>query len=553
LKKYSILCLALAFWIFDPSWAVAGTGPPDISDGAIDEFLASPFQYDYTTIIDDSTLREFIMALDHQLAIIEYRQRREFTAGPELADLRRQYKNDLEARYRELFKDGFIFKKLTEWQEKTTDPINRSFITLFLWRRNEYMADPSSMQQARELSQRIADRLYGFRFRIDQDNYSAGDAARIIFSGGDISLARELNTLVNDSAALLVPDAAKLYFIYKGLGQQRGYRTSLDYNLSRLSYRKPEWLKIADDLKKNTDAEYNYCLESLKEDADRDNLALFEIERRLTEKAILPDSCFSSDKIETALNRLLVDFGLEKISDELKVRVDSSGFPALSVRLCPPYDNLLLKSNQGDFHNYRRLAAEYGRALPWVYADSSLPYLLREYPAGAEEMLTGLFEELALRPEFLKKNFDIPSEDLVRFETYNRWLTIFHLRRVLLYFYFDYYLSEENIGDPSKLYNSFEDSLFGTGGGTDQWIETLIAGGIETFPEKLAHYFTRIKTAEMLTTRFGEDYYSNPAAGRFLIDNFCRPGRSQTIEEYITGHGSNRLSVDDAKNQWNLR
>jgi hypothetical protein len=525
----------------------------DISDGAIEQFFSSPFQYDYTTIVDDASLRKFINAFDYQLAMIEYRQRREFTAGPNDTVISKRFKNSLEERYRELMRDGFIFKKLNEWADTTGDSVNRAFIKLYLSRRDRLMVDPSALRQAGELAQRIADRLYTFQYEVDDKKYRAGDAARIVFSGNDMTLARKLDRLVNDSVAVLAGDAANLYMIYKKLGQQRGYRTSLDYNLSRLSFRKPEWLKIADNLKKATESEYQQCLQFLKIEAGQEQLALFEIERRITDGAVLPDSSFTVEKIDAAVRLLLAGLGLSDLTEKLTIRVDSSGYPALAIRLCPPYDNLLLKNNQGGFGNYRRQTAELGRALPWVYADSSLPYMMRDYPDGSEEMLTGLFEGLALDPEFLADNFNIDADDLKRFDAHQRWQTIYNLRRTLLYFYFDYLLSDENAPDPMKLYLSLESSLLGTGVSSYQWIEALITGGLETFPEKLAHAFSRIKTSEILFNRYGENFKSHPAAGRFLIDNFCLPGRLQTIEDFITDYAPSRLSVEDIKRQMRLR
>jgi len=526
--------------------------PLDVSDDAVRELLASRFQYDYTAIKDDSTLRRFVDALDYQLAMIEYRQRREFTAAYGAPAGRQIFKGDLEDRYRELMRDGFIFKKLSEWLPQTTDPVNRAFIRLFIDRHNDYTADPAAIRQARELSRRLAERLYKFSFAVDGQRYNTDEAARIMFGDGDIELARKLHRLVNDSAAILTTDAAKLYQMYKAMGQQRGHRTSQDYFISRLSYNKSDWLYIADGLEKATDAEFNVCLDSLRKAGDQAHPALFEINRRLMEKAVLPDSCFPAEKIDSALARLVRGMGLEDLTEKLTIRVDSSALPALAVRLNPPYDNLLLKCNQGGFVNYQRLAGELGRALPWVYADTTLPYLLRDYPIGAEEMLTDLFEALALRPEFLAANFSIAPEDLEQFETYRRWQIISGIRRVIMYFDFDYYLSNDLASDPDSLYMALEDTLFQTGDSTHQWIEMLLTGEMETFPEKLAHIFTLVKQNEILHAHFGNNFASKPETGRFLIEKFCLPGRSQTIEKYITDNAPDPLSVEDIKRQLGL-
>jgi len=525
---------------------------PDVSDDAIADFLESPFQYDYTLITDDSGLRDFVDALDGQLAVIEYRQRLEFTAPPGETELKKQFKSDLESRYRDLMNDRFIFKKLSDWRDKSEDPVNRAFIRFYMLRRLEFTSDPTIINQARELSERIANRFYSFRFRIDGEKITIEQAADSIF-GGDYQTARILNALVNDSVAVLASLGSQLYQLYLVMGQQRGYRTSLDYNLDRLSFEKTEWFKIASRLKGATDDEYRACLKELKKEAGTDHLALFEIERRINGQAVLPDSCFSAEKIDAAIGDLLNSLGLDSLLREVSVRIDSTQLPALAIRLYPPDHNLLLRNNRDGFANYRRLVNELGRLLPWVYADSTIPYILRDYPPGSEETVTGLFEYLALQPDFLSDHFDIEPTDLERFETYRKWQVVAEIRRILMYFYFDFYLSEGKAAGPASLYSSLEDTLFATGGNSYSWIETLLTGAMESFPEKLAERFTLIKLVEILRERFGGNFVGNPETGGFLKEKFCRPGRLQTIEDFIDEYAPDKLSVDDLKRQYDLK
>lgn len=535
----------------------AGGDCPDISDAAIEDLLASPFQYDYTRITGVSEQRGFIDALDRQLATIEYRRRWEYIAPPDPERPWKSFRNDLDMRRRELFGDRFIFGKMSEWYAGTTDTVIRAFIERYLFLRREYLADLSTVRAVNQLSRRISDRLYAFHFEVDGAKYSANDAARVILSGENWSLAQTLYRLMNDSAAVLAADAANLYRLYNQLGEQKGYPTTIAYHLSRFSFDKPEWLKIADGLKAATEAEYFACLDSLKTISGRGSLMPYEIERMLYDGATLPGVFFPADKVEAALEELLIELGLGDMTQRLTVRDEQMGVvPALAIRLCPPRDILLLKNDQGGlggFDYYRRLAAEYGRVLPWVYADTALPHLLRDYPQGSEEMLTRLFVERALEREFLARHFDIPPERLDRFEKYHLWMTVFELREVLLFFYFDYYMSDAQGTDPGALFASLEKSLAGAALPTYRWIESLVQGELDAYPERLAYRFSCVKTREILYRRFGEEYAVDTAAGRFLIDSFCRPGATQTIEHYITAHTPDPLSLDDIKRQLKLR
>jgi hypothetical protein len=526
----------------------------DVSDEAMERFLETSFQYDYTSVSDDATLRKLIDALDYQFTMIDFRQRQEFFGGPGIAPDGPGYRQQLEERYLAILRDGFVSKKLTEWQTKTTDPVNRAFIDLFLSRRDALISDPTATRTANDLARRIAERLYSFRFRVGDNVYAASDAAEVVYAGEDDELARTLFRMQNDSAAMLAGDAVKLYEIYRQLGEQRGFPSSLAYNLSRLSFRRPEWLKIADGFKQTTDAEYRACRDALQEAAGRTDLRLFEIDQMLYDRASLPDSFFTPEKNDSAVTRLLYDLGLGGTMDRLTIiPVDSTSLPALAVRLLPPDEVLLVRSNRGGFAAYQRLATEIGRSLPWVYADTSLPALLRDYPFGSEEMLAGLMEQLALRPTFLADHFGIPQAELERFQKYRRWLNVLRIRQTLQFFYFDYYLSEGMAADPIKVSFALEDSLFGTSDSTFQWIEVLLEGDLEDYPTKLAELYTRVRTEEMLYRLAGDGYAADTLSGQFLINRFCLPGRTQTIETYITANTTDRLSVSDIKRQLGLR
>jgi len=529
-------------------------GPPDISDSAIEEFFATRFQYDFTRIVDEASLRDFIDVLDHRFAVSEYRQRKELVAEPGSDDFRKPYAHDLNEYSRKLLKDRFLVKKLTEWKADTSDHINFHFIDWFLDRHADLTMSMPAVSEARQLAQRIADRLYKFHFKVDGQKYSATEAADIMFSGDSLPLARRLYRLINDSASVLVPDAAKLYWMHNAMGQSRGYSTTLDYRLDRLSFDKSEWLAIADNFKAITRDEYFTWLDSLKRAQGRETIPLFEIENLLTRAAVLPDSFFTPETVAAAMTDLINGAGLVRIKDALRVRMnDSAAYLALAIRLCPPYDNLLLDSRLGGFAYYRRLAAELGRSLPWVYADSTLPYILREYPPGSDETFTKLFETAALKPEFLAEHLSIPFEMLERFDRNRRLLTAFRIRKSLFYFYFDYILSQQIASDPAGLYMALQDSLFGVRDSSYQWVEIVVTGGLESAAEEVANTFTWAKTIEMLHRRFGDDYLGIPEAGTFLVEKFCRPGRSQTIETYIQAHAADRLSVDYFKRVMRFR
>jgi len=537
------------------SGAVTTFGQPlDLSDSSVQQFLDRPFQFDYTTIRDDSTLRNLVNAIDYQLAMIDCRQLMEYLPPLSDSSMKQPFRPELENRYRELMRDGFMFEVLGQWQKTTKSAVNQAFIDLLMSQHEGLQIDPTALSQAKELARRIANRLYSFHFSLDGRFFSAADAVRIIESDTAVDLAKKLYRLQNDSAAMLASDANRLYSLYNVMGQLRGFPTSFDGNIVPYSYSKSEWTKIVEELKTITDSEYQCCLQVLSEECGRSSLKLFEVERLLRDKAVLDDKYFTADKIDLAVHRIVDSLGLSSLWPRLTIdSVETGPWPALAVRLDPPYSNHLIKAGQSGFSYYCSWVREVGRAVPWVFSDSTLPYSLRTYPSGTEEMLSSFFEGEALDRNLLSKNFSIPDEELDRFETYYRWQTLLEIRKTVAYFLLDYHLSEGVGTDPTAEFWSLEHSLLGVSDSSYQWIEVLINGRLQRYPEWLADVFSRIKLEEMLYQCFGEGYLSNPKCGGFLIDRFCRPGKSQSMKQFISANCRSDLSVADLKRQLKLK
>ncbi len=526
----------------------------DISDTAVEKSLAFPFQYDFTKIKDDFTLREFIDALDNQLAMIDYRRRVELVLSGVDVPLNRRFSPELDERYIELFGDGYMFSLLEAWANKSQDRVNKAFIRIILSQRDEFLLEPGEIIEIDQLTQRISDRLFSFQFKIGDNYYRASEAARIIEQADDPTLSRQLFEQQNDSAAVVAKDAARLYYLYSRLGERFGYRASFDRNLAPMGFRKPEWIKIGEELKKATEDELNVCLAEIRQDRNTEDPKLYEVELLLRDSAILADSLFPADKCEKAVAALMAGLGLAGIREKANVYEIARGpQPALAVKLYPPYENAFFDSREGGFDYYRRLAMETGRLIMWAQADSTLPFLLREYPIGTEEVLTGLAEDLALDSVFLADFFGIDAIDLNRFLKYDRWLRVLRIRQLLLYFFFDYYLSEGRESDPVSLYWRLEESIMGSPDSSYHWIETLLSGSLKRYPVWLGHLFSRIKLQETLYREYGENWSGDTRSGQFLIESLCRPGRSQSLEEFISAHSQDKLSVADIKRQFRLR
>lgn len=552
MNRPALLSGMLALVVFFAATAVGG--PIDVSDTAVARFLAHPFQFDYTTVTNDSTLRLLVDTVDRQLATTEYRQLKELISSPNDSLVREEHRRDMENRYREILTDGVLFGKFSQWRPITADPVCRAFIDLVTSRRAALQADPGLFNQAKQLARRIADRLYQFRFEVGGTSYRGADIVAMLESGQDRDLSQTLYKMQNDSAAILAPDAVRLYGLYSRMGEGRGHRTSFDYSLSQLSFRRPEWFKIVEGLKTATEPEYQACLAAIRKETGVAAPTFFDIDQYLRRRAQLPDRYFSVAASDSAVQKLLASVGLDSLTARLViVPVDSSRWPALAIRFSPPYDVQLVKSTLGGFAYYRRLISETARTLPWIFTDTTLPFLLRDYPDGTEEMLTGTFEAWALDSAFLTANFAIPGDTLARFVGAYRWSNVFRLRQQLAYFLMEYYLSDGTVNDPVSLYWSLEKSLLGVTDNSYQWIETLLTGTMEKYPNWIAHQFARVKLNQMLYDRFGAGYAADPRTGPFLIESFCRPGQSQTLEDFVTAGGIDRLSVSDIKRQWRLR
>jgi hypothetical protein len=191
---------------------------------------------------------------------------------------------------------------------------------------------------------------------------------------------------------------------------------------------------------------------------------------------MLPDQYFTPEKSDAAIRELVSRIGIDALFEKITVRtIDSGTFPALAVRLDPPFHTMLIKNRAGGFVYYRRLAAETGRLLFWAYADGRLPWILRDYPTGAEEALTGLFSGMALDPEFLAEQFQIPRKRLAEFDQFNRWRRCFPRRMLLISFLC--------MSGRRKIRRQFWSAvLTGVPDRFYQWIETLVTGDLQKYP-----------------------------------------------------------------------
>ncbi|MCP4568756.1 MAG: hypothetical protein GY841_14350 [FCB group bacterium] len=551
------IMLVAGFLLISLSSASLFAEPLDISDAAIERLLSSPFQFDYTILTDDASYYKLVNALDRELSLIEYRQMRERTATPDDSLIGQRMSSQLQERYQVLLRDGFLFKKLEQGRQNTSDNVLRQWIKQLMLRRGQMMIDPDTVERIQTLAGRIADRLFKFHFQVDGQSYSTSETVAIMETGSDRQLADKLYRQQHDSAGLLANDASRLYLLYNRIGELKGYPSSFDFSVSQLSYSRKGWDTIAEELKKITDAEYDRCLDFLKNEIDRDDLTVFNIELMLRKGTVLPDVYFTIDRADKAVAALLSETGFNHVYEKLDIiTIDSAGWPAIAIKLNPPYDTRLILSKAGGFAYYRRLIAEIARTLPWIYADSTQLNMLRTYPNGTEEMFTTMFENRALDSAFLAEYFEIPQDELNRFITHNRWINIFRMRQVLMNYFFDSYLSGGRSSDPTELYWSLEKSLLGVNDSSYSWIETLISGNMNKYPKWLAFSFSRIKTEEILYRKFYSDRADKEKAegiARFLIEEFCRPGKTQTLQEYISRNTDDPLSVADLQRQMQLK
>lgn len=542
-----VLCITIALsFLFENIDAA----PPDISDAAITKFLQHSFQYDYTTVTDDASLRQLIDAVDYQMAVINYRGIMEKTDLSRISSQGKMFEQQLDGRYQEIVHDGYLFKLFSEWQNKTQDPIIKSFIDLFLFDREQLLAYPAGMERVRSLAGRIAERLQKFHFKIDGKYYDVNDIRRFIATDDGATLGRQLVRLRRDSSAIMADDALLLYKMYNAMGLEKGGRTWQEYLFLPYSLDYPDWIKIAEEINSATDDIYFAALKKLKSEHHLNDPSGYEINRILNSQAVLPDEYFDQDRIDRAVTQLLANLGLSQLSDRLQIlQMDDSASYPVAIYRYPPEDILFVKFSRAGFAGYYRMLSEMGKALPWAYADSTLPYLLRTYAPGTAIMTSELFISLGTDPEFLAANFNIPEEKLKPYQASSKLLTMYQIRQVTQYILFDNKLSSGKIDNPSELFWSLELSTIGTADSSYFWIDALVSGRIEEFPNLLAQAFGRFKMREILHYQIGPDYATSDKTGRFLIDQFCRPGRVQSLKDFIEKYSPAPLSVADFTRQ----
>lgn len=549
-KLTFIICLALTLLPLTN----LNAAPPDISDAVVADFIQNSFQFDYTTVTDDASLRKLVDAVDYQMVIINYRTILEKTALKTISPAGNKFEQQLDRRYLEILHDGYLFQIFSQWQNKTADPTSKAFIDLFLFDREQLLAYPAGMGRVGSLAKRISKRLQNFHFKIEDKYYGIDDMRRLIStseqSDEDRRLARRLVKMRRDSSAILVPDAILLYKMYNAMGLEKGGLTWQEYLFLPYSLKYSDWINIAKEIKTTTDDIYFAGLNKVKKEHRLDQLTGWEFDNILNRQAVLPDSYFSRDRIDTAIVQLLENLGLRQLLDRLTIlEVDDKASFAAAIYRYPPDDILFVKTARTGFAGYYRLLSELGKSLPWAYADTTRPFLLRTYAPGTSIMTSELLISLGTDPKFLAANFDIPEEKLKLYGESSKLLTMYQIRKMTQYILFDYNLSLGKTDDATKLFWDLEQSITGFCDSSYFWIDALVSGRIEDYPNLLAQAFGRLKMREILYHQIGPDYDQSTETGRFLIENFCAPGRGQELKEFIEAYSPDPLSIADLKRQ----
>jgi len=541
-KIYFILITVL--FLIGPAVSEA----PDVSDMATERFLDFSFQYDFSQISGEQGLHDFVMAYDSQLAFIAYRRSKAGLERGHSPGFESDFSDRLEERYRHLLNDGFVFEQIEKWRTETADSVLLNFFNLLIRQRRELTADRTVANEIGQLSERMADHLYNFLFDVDGRFLNVRQVVQLMDTTSDYRLARQLYQMQNDSAGTLTPMAAQLYRLYDLLGQQRGAASLFDYALEPLGYDREYWRDMARTIVDGTEDEYKKCLTAVRKKMGRDNPTRFEVEKELSTHQILPHGYFPPDVCDSVVREMAEAMGLDSIWHIVRhFRADQVPSAAMALRMYPPYDDALVRGHYGGFGYYTRVSGETGRLIPWVFADTTMPFILRDYPAGTSEMLSGLFIDLAFDSTRLEQRFKIPPEVISEYLTYRNWYQIYQLRHTALYFLFDEYISRKGNDDLGKYYGKLEKEIFGVKRQSHRWIEILHSGNLSSYLEWMAEHYSRLNLERILIDKFGPDFANNKEAGRFIIDNFARPGCSQTMTDFFSKYEKSRLDAAAVK------
>src|SRR3990170_3468422 len=229
-----------------------------------------------------------------------------------------------------------------------------------------------------------------------------------------------------------------------------------------------------------------------------------------------------------------IDFaGLEGLID----RTDAAARPLFEEALARfPGEVYVLYQRTSPVADYTGYCHELGHALHFASVSPALSYVDRYLiPAGVAEIFSTLFESLGTTPRFLAEEIGLTREaidDLLRRERFMElyFLTFYGANSM---FKLRYWTEHPGMDAADRLYADLYLRYVGLAMPGRYWQTHHVVALHDVYaPSYLLAKVRMVELRRGLEERFGERWWRNPEAGRFLREALMGPGRSIPLETF---------------------
>ena len=319
--------------------------------------------------------------------------------------------------------------------------------------------------------------------------------------------------------------------------QNLGYGNYLAFYAKAKKMDYANFNKIADKIKKETDNLWQRTIEKVsKEILGRSFKNLRSCHMVYLRSLSMFDNLYPKEKVVSTFLQFANDLGLADLLS--RVKIDDKDRPRKNPRaVCywpkPPDEVHLVIKPIGGEQDFEAMFHEGGHALHGSAVDTKLPYALKTLSrSGAlTETYAFILEDLVFNPLWLSTFLNVSANSAQRIQKQAYFVNLMMLRRYLGKFSYEYEMFSQNaIAKGPALYAKNLQNLTGFITKKIYWLSDMDSGFYSA--DYLRAWIGAAQIKDYLKRKFGQKWFLNPKAGKFLRGLFAR-GVSDEVEDVV--------------------
>lgn len=342
---------------------------------------------------------------------------------------------------------------------------------------------------------------------------------------------------INPKQQKLLNDEIKLI-------QNLGFDGYLAYFSQAKKMNYANFYKIVIKIKKETDALWGKVIEKVsKEILARPFKNIRSCHLGYLRSLTNLDNFYPKEKVVATFLAFTKDLGIDDLL--VQIEIDDKDRPRKNPRaVCywpkPPQEVHLVIKPIGGEQDYEAMFHEGGHALHGAAVDAKLPYALKTLSrSGAlTETYAFVLEDLVFDPLWLSTYLNVSAYSADRIKKQAHFVNLMMLRRYLGKFSYEYEMflprgkagSKDKIASGPKFYKKNLDETTGFIHKDINWLSDMDSGFYSA--DYLRAWIASAQIKDYLKRKFGQKWFINPKAGKFLRSLFAR-GVTDEVEDVV--------------------